>query len=466
MRRFLGLAVVVLGLVGPAAGQEPAKPLSRIAFGSCADQDRPLPIFDKIADQKPELLILLGDTIYADLHLEKGEKVTPERIKQKYDILAGLPGWKRLRATCPVLATWDDHDYGKNDAGADWPLKDQSQKLFLDFWGVPADSPRRRQKGVYSAAVLGPPGKRVQVILMDLRYFRSPLKKADKPLPGTRLVPYAPNTDPGATMLGEEQWAWLAEQLKQPAELRLLCSSVQLVPDEHPFEKWANFPAERDRLYKLIRDTKATGVVVLSGDRHLGELSLDPAAVGYPLYDLTSSGFNQAEKEWRSPEKNRHRVSAMAYGDNFGVVTVDWSAADPVVGLQLRDVSGEITVRQTFPLSLLRPREERTAVKRPEGVIGPEEARAKVGQEAAVQFRVEGGRGFKERILLNSEKDYRSEKNFTAVVSAKALTGKLAGATYETFKGKTVRVRGKVTTYNDQVEIVVEDAKQLEIVEN
>src|SRR5579885_3267684 len=148
MSRSLGCVVaVVLSLVGPAAGQEPAKPLSRIAFGSCADQDRPLPIFDKIADQKPELLILLGDTIYADLHLEKGEKVTPERIKQKYDILAGLPGWKRLRATCPVLATWDDHDYGKNDAGADWPLKDQSQKLFLDFWGVPADSTRRRQKG-------------------------------------------------------------------------------------------------------------------------------------------------------------------------------------------------------------------------------------------------------------------------------------------------------------------------------
>jgi DNA/RNA endonuclease YhcR with UshA esterase domain len=44
------------------------------------------------------------------------------------------------------------------------------------------------------------------------------------------------------------------------------------------------------------------------------------------------------------------------------------------------------------------------------------------------------------------------------------MTGPYAKATFATFSGKTVRAKGKVTRYQDQVEIIVEDAKQLEIV--
>ena len=89
------------------------------------------------------------------------------------------PSWPPCRAssrsaqTCPILATWDDHDLGANDAGGDYPKKDESQKIFLDFFGDPADSPRRHRPGVYDAKVFGPEGKRVQVILLDTRYFRS-----------------------------------------------------------------------------------------------------------------------------------------------------------------------------------------------------------------------------------------------------------------------------------------------------
>ncbi|HEX4608356.1 MAG TPA: alkaline phosphatase D family protein, partial [Urbifossiella sp.] len=312
MRRLVPLVVAVVAatVFAPARGREPAKaaPLTRIAFGSCGDQDRPLPIFDTIVAARPELFLFLGDNIYADIDQKTSKlipaaKVTPGLIQSKYDILAGLPGYQKLKATCPFLATWDDHDLGANDAGGDFPIKDASQKLFLDFFGAAPNDPRRTQKGVYSAAVYGPPGKRVQVIMLDTRYHRSPLKKADKAPPGERSVPYVPNTDPGATVLGEEQWAWLEAQLKQPAEVRIVGSSIQLVADEHGFEKWANFPKERDRFYDLVRKTGAAGVVVLSGDRHLGEISLDPAAVGYPLYDVTSSGLNQGSKAWRAPEK-------------------------------------------------------------------------------------------------------------------------------------------------------------------
>ena len=101
-------------------------------------------------------------------------------LKAKYEKAAAVPGYQKLLKTCPVLATWDDHDYGKNDAGVEYPQKDQSQQLFLDFYGIPKDSPRRTQKGVYDSVTYGPEGKRVQIIVLDLRYFRSPLKRGKR----------------------------------------------------------------------------------------------------------------------------------------------------------------------------------------------------------------------------------------------------------------------------------------------
>lgn len=466
MPRLLApLLVLTVAAVAPA---EEARPVARIAFGSCADQDNPLPIFDKITDLKPELFIALGDNIYADLKPEPGLEAMAS-MKVKYDKLAALPGWQRLRKACPLLATWDDHDYGKNDAGAEYPHKDAAQQLFLDFLGVPKDSPRRTQKGVYSATVIGPPGKRVQVILLDLRYFRGKLKRADTPLPGTRTVPYLPSTDPGATLLGAEQWRWLEEQLRQPAEVRLLGSSIQVIADEHPYEKWSNVPAERDRLYKVIRDAKANGVIVLSGDRHLAELSLDPKAIGYPLYDITSSGLNQGTKGWRAPtEPNRHRVAVMAHGDNFGLVTIDWSAADPTVTLQVRDVDGEIALKESLPLSLLKPGVVAELPFKPgEGAVSPRDAIRMVGQKVVVEMKVQatGQPKGAARFFLNSEKDFRSELNLTVVVNPKARTGKWEKSAPDTFKDKVIRVTGTVSEFKGSPQILVDDEKQLEFVE-
>lgn len=439
------------------------KPLTRIALGSCANQDNPLPIFDTITEFKPELLLLLGDNMYADL--ARGVKVTPEVIQEKYDILGKLPEWQRLVAASPnIMATWDDHDYGLNDAGAELPFKKESQKLFLDFFGVPEDSPRRQQEGVYDARIFGPEGKRVQVIMLDCRYFRSPLYKDVKPLPGTRLVPYVPNNDPDATILGKEQWDWLEKQLKEPAEIRLIGSGIQVIPDEHAFEKWTNIPAERHRLYKLIRDTGANGVIFLSGDRHHGELSLDTEAVDYPLFDLTSSGLNQGWNEWRAPEKNSYRVGSMPSGNNFGTILIDWSGKTPNVKLQLRDEEGEVTVNHAVPISVLGS--DVKALPLPKGVLSAPQALKQVGQTVTVQFRVRSGRDVTDgkRTLLNSDANFNSVNNFTVVVNEPAKTGNFAGYSYDKFKGKIVRVKGTVTTYRDAPQIEVSDPSQIELV--
>ncbi len=76
---------------------------------------------------------------------------------------------------------------------------------------------------------------------------------------------------------------------------------------------------------------------------------------GYPLYDLTSSGLNAASKNWRRYEVNRHRVGTMNWGDNFGLVTIDWDRDDPRISLQIRDDQGDITLQRKINLSTIQP---------------------------------------------------------------------------------------------------------------
>jgi alkaline phosphatase D len=336
-------------MIVPTPKKAPAitaqSPLQRIAFGSCATQARPQPIWNAVVAAKPELTLLLGDNIY-------GDTLDMDVMRAKYAKLAAMPGFQLLRKTCPIFATWDDHDLGANDAGGDYPKKDESQKIFLDFFGDLSDSPRRHRPGVYDAKVYGPQGKRVQVIMLDTRYFRSPLKR--KAGPRNPADPYDGNPDPTTTILGDAQWHWLGEQLRAPAELRLLVSSIQVVPEDHGFEKWMNFPHERARLFRVLRDSGAEGVIILSGDRHLAELSMMDAKIGYPIYDITASGFNQASRSWRAFETNRHRVATMNWGDNFGFLTIDWEHPDPRISMQIRDVDGDITIQQKIRLSTIR----------------------------------------------------------------------------------------------------------------
>jgi alkaline phosphatase D len=464
MRRLL-LALALVALATTARADDP-KVLTKIAFGSCADQDKPLPVFDTMAAAKPDLLILLGDNMYADL--DRKVKVTPDVIREKYKLMEKVPGFAKLKATCPMVGTWDDHDYGRNDAGVEWEHKDEAQQALLDFFGVAKDDPRRTRKGVYHAEIYGPLGKRVQVILLDTRYFRSPIKKAPFD-PKTRISACLPNTDPDATFLGAEQWKWLEEQLKKPAEVRLLASSIQLVSDDHPFEKWANIPKEREKLHALLNSTRANGVIVLSGDRHLAEISLDTKSIGYPLYDVTSSGFNQASKNWRAPEANSKRLAAMPFGDNFGFITIDWSGDDPRVAVQIRDEDGDATGGFKVRLSTLKGTGAGAATpvaeeKLPEGVLSPAAAAKKVGEKVTVQYTV-ASVGGKANLYLNTNKDFRAKDNFAVVLPTKVQTGKWEKAGADTFVGKTVRATGTIKLNKESPQLEIADPADLEIVE-
>ncbi len=356
-RSILAGSLLFAGLLGPGgagrvAAEEKSAPqiLERIAFGSCASQNKPQPIWDGIVKVQPQLFLGLGDNIY-------GDTTDMELLKAKYAMLGAKPGYQSLLKTCPVLATWDDHDYGVNDGGAGYSRKVESQRIMLDFYGVAADSPRRQRAGVYGAWRYGPEGKRTQIILLDLRYFRSRAAKDTRP-PGEKLRLnlvgwYVPDPDPAATILGPEQWAWLETQLKLPADLRLIGSSTQVIAGEKGMESWDNFPLERKRLYDLIGSTGANGVIFLSGDVHFSEISLTKDGP-YPLYDFTSSGLTNTHAGWAAAV-NPHRVSPRACSEpNFGLISINWNAPEPSVLMETRTVSGTTALSLKIPLGELK----------------------------------------------------------------------------------------------------------------
>lgn len=310
--------------------------ISKIALGSCADQKKNHVVWDAIVAQDPDLFLFLGDNIYGDTE-------DMDEMRGKYAQLAAKPGFQKLRETCPILAVWDDHDYGVNDGGAEYPMKAESEKVFHEFFETPDDAPERSYPGTYSVRWFGSEedGTRLQILMLDTRYFRGPLVKLPVRSPHG---PYDRNRDPEATLLGAAQWKWLEEQLQQPADLRVIMSSIQVIPEDHHWELWANFPHERKRFFDLLRETGADSVILASGDRHMGEFSKlgtdDPNTPGFPVYEMTTSGLTNAGGGRRG-EPNRHRVSPTNFQSrNFGMMTIDWE--NRTVLMELRDVEGEV----------------------------------------------------------------------------------------------------------------------------
>ena len=325
--------------------------VTRIAFGSCAFQWEEQPIWDAVIAAEPDLFLYLGDAIYADFDGENTYDVSLETLEREWGVLAARPEFRRLAETIPVMATWDNHDYGRHDGGAEFGLKDVSKKAFLDFFGEPAESPRRLRGGVYDARVFGPEGRRVQVILLDTRYFKGPYVLADRSAgAGGSLGKYAPNPDSTVTLLGEEQWAWLEAQLRKPAELRFIASSTQIVADQKGMDEWGNYPHERRRLFDLIEASGAEGVVLLTGNVHFSELSRTDEGP-HPVYDFTASGLTHTNEEYaRAP--NPYRAAGPVAEVNFGLVEIDWEAVPgPVIHFRIIDADGTVTLEHAVELA-------------------------------------------------------------------------------------------------------------------
>ncbi|MEZ5893812.1 MAG: alkaline phosphatase D family protein [Parvularculaceae bacterium] len=337
-----------------SAKLDPSKTLTRIVFASCAQQREDQSIWDQIVSERPDLTLYMGDNVYGDVR--SNDPSLPE-LKAAYMRLAQSEPFARARAAAPMLTVWDDHDMGANDGGGDYQYKDQAEALFEYVWPENGDASRRARPGVYDSWMVGEDGKRVQIIMLDTRYFRSPLKPTDKPNAHGKER-WLPDADPAKTMLGDAQWAWLAEELKKPADLRLLVSSIQVMSEGHGWEAWREFPLERQKLYNAIKASGAENLIVLSGDRHSAALYRRNDVIDYPLFEATSSSLNLPASVWRAAsgdtwmEIDPNRLGDMYFDANYGLIEIDWEKG--VVAVSVRAIDGTPVLTETVALDSLK----------------------------------------------------------------------------------------------------------------
>ena len=330
----------------PAASGKPlpaaSTPLTRILVGSCNDEEKASPALAQIAREKADLFLMVGDNVYGDKDGPVYTNNDPDltEVRESFADLGQQADFQAARAAHPMMVAWDDHDYGANDAGSDFAFRLLAERVHEQFWGL-SDTEVAERPGTYYARSFGPEGQRTQIIMLDTRFFRSPLQRTDDwGAPGKER--YIPQTASDQQMLGEAQWAWLEAELRKPADLRLLVSSVQIVPDAHGWESWDKMPAERDRLYNLINETGAKGVIALSGDRHAAFIYRKNGLTPYPFHELTASSLNLSFFD-ETPEMDSAQIGAGYSKTNFGSVDIDWEKGE--AKLAIHSETGQ-TIRQ------------------------------------------------------------------------------------------------------------------------
>lgn len=338
---------VVMPEAGPNPALNPATTLTRIAFGSCNHQSAPQHMWAQIAAQNPQLFLFIGDNVYGDTGWDADAGL--ESVRRAYATQATHREFTDFRARIPMMVTWDDHDYGLNDAGGAFPFRRWAEELFTNFWGS-SDTVRARP-GVYESHMVGPEGQRVQIILLDTRYFRSNLKRMDWSRERAPLGVYLPNDDPAATVLGDAQWRWLEQELAKPADLRIVASSIQVLTEAHNYEAWSNFPLERARLLTLLEARSDSGLVMLTGDRHAGGIYRDKLPGGtHDVWEFTSSSLNLAfsndVEASTKREPDPRRVTQFFGIENYGLVDIDWQGRK--LTLSLMGNTSDTLAQQTF----------------------------------------------------------------------------------------------------------------------
>jgi alkaline phosphatase D len=335
MKRILFFQICFLALFNlfPQEAYLQQSKISRMAFGSCNRQDAPQPLWKPILADRPDLWVWMGDNIY-------GDSPVMDTLSAKYSLQNAVVDYQIMKASTPIIGVWDDHDYGINDGGKHFAQKKASRDLMFDFLNVPLDAPERKREGGYSSHTYGEGEHQVKVILLDGRYFRDTLRRVDRV--------YQINST--GQILGDAQWKWLENELKtSTARVNFIVSGIQFLPTEHVYEKWANFPQEREKLLNLIANSGVQNPILLSGDRHIAEvMKLVDSRFPKGLYEVTASGLTHT---WSgiAEEKNSLRVSGLIAQLNYGLASFDWIKDEVLI--EIKGENGHIHAKQIISLS-------------------------------------------------------------------------------------------------------------------
>lgn len=285
------------------------KDLKRISFGSCNNQGDAQPLWDDLIRQRPDLWIWGGDNIYADW-------IEGRDIANAYAYQNRNPKYHLFKTQTPIIGTWDDHDFGFDNANGEFESKKESQQLHLNFLEVPKDSPRRQQDGIYTSHAFGEDSRKIKIIILDNRYF----KGLDSEYP----------------MLGKTQWDWLEGELTNSiAKIHFIVTGLPVLSPLIPYtEEWAH-TNELDRMLNLLRKTKPKGVVFLTGDKHFSSIYRR-----WGHLEFMSSGMTHItpRKTWFYLGR---KYPTTFFGLSYGQIDIKWEEDIPTIKMSMRTTSGK-----------------------------------------------------------------------------------------------------------------------------
>ena len=282
-------------------------------------------IFLAMAREQAAFMFWLGDAWYTrevDYYSEWGlwNRASHDRA---------TPTLQPLLKAMSHIAIWDDHDFGPNNMGSSYHLKETSRKVFNSYFCNPSSG--MNGQGIYTQYSYGD----ADLFLLDDRWWRSADNERDS-------INGKPN--PNKTMIGREQLDWLKTALlSSNAPFKIIGVGSQVLNPVSPFDRWLDFPAEYYELMNFLQAYSVNGVVFLTGDRHHSEIIKVDRPGTYPLYDITVSPLTSATHVFGGPEKNNpYRVLGVDQKHNYGKISISGPRGARVLKVEYLGTKGEL----------------------------------------------------------------------------------------------------------------------------
>lgn len=271
----------------------PNRPL-KFTICSCMNEfQHSAEIWRTMVAKEPDVIFFIGDSVYADIGAPRGG-ADPAHLWHRFVEARRTLDIYYSKRLIPLLATWDDHDFGLNDAGLfNYRFVNESQQNFLNFF---AQDPRycrfmKKGPGISSSYLMA--GQ--LFVLMDDRSFR--LEKGSL----SRWAHW-----------GQPQEEWLLSQVGEHSGPTWLMNGSQIFPSL-PFKESfsSDHPQQFEGMLKQL-NIRSSKVIFVSGDVHYTEITqVNTKELGYQTYELTSSSIHSKNLIPGSPHviPNPHRIA-------------------------------------------------------------------------------------------------------------------------------------------------------------
>jgi len=312
----------------------PDKRSLKFAICSCMhDRHHDPEIWKDLLAQSPDVIFFIGDSTYADQEAQLAGEAAPATLWRRFSESRDTLEIYHHKRLVPILAVWDDHDFGNNDTNSeDYPFVKESQKNFLTFFPQNPEYCRYLERGPGISSCFSFRGQ--QVLLLDDRSFRLPKGSEDR---------YA--------HWGKAQEGWALAHTRKHRGVSWLMNGSQFFPSvawkesvsrDHP-EQFAGFMEELAKARQKV--------IFASGDVHYSEISrIEPEMLGYETFEVTSSSVHSTSfPGFPDIVPNPRRILSTGKR-NYVLVKASEVNGKPVFEVESRSAGAEVRFRKVISI--------------------------------------------------------------------------------------------------------------------